>query len=156
MLKVLINKDPKLSKISRRISKITAQDKQFFKKMLNVMHREKGIGLAAVQVGVLKQMITIDIGSGPLLLANPTIVKKKGIKESMEEGCLSLPGITVKVRRPPQVVVEATDISGQIIQIEASDLLARVLQHEIDHLNGRLIIDYLSWHKCIALKRKMS
>ncbi|MFH1061289.1 MAG: peptide deformylase [Candidatus Omnitrophota bacterium] len=156
MLKILINKNPLLRKTSNKLEKITAQDKHILNQMLEFMYLKKGIGLAAVQVGILKQMITIDIGQGPIVLINPRIIKRKGKKVAIEEGCLSLPGIMVKVSRPAQVVVQAMDISGDKIQIEASDLLARVLQHEIDHLKGRLIIDYLPWHKRIGLKCQIS
>lgn len=152
MLKIIINKNPLLRKISNKVEKITTQDKQILNQMLEIMYSKKGIGLAAVQVGILKQMITMDIGHGPIVLINPNIIKKKGRKIVMEEGCLSLPGITVKVARESQIVLEAIDISGDKIKIEANNLLARVLQHEIDHLKGRLIIDYLPWHKRIGLK----
>jgi peptide deformylase len=156
MLKIVVNRNPILRKTSKRVEQITSQDKQVSEQMLELMYEKKGIGLAAVQVGILKQIITIDIGDGPIILINPVIIKKKGRKVAMEEGCLSLPGITVKVYRPAQVVLEADTISGEKIKIETSDLLARVVQHEIDHLNGRLIIDYLPWHKRIVLKRRIS
>jgi peptide deformylase len=97
----------------------------------------------------------VDIGQGPLKLANPRIVNKKG-SGVMEEGCLSLPGIMIKVKRAEQVVVAAQNEFGERIEIQAEGLLARVLQHEIDHLKGILIIDYLPWLKRIMLKRKLS
>ncbi|MBU1087451.1 MAG: peptide deformylase [Candidatus Omnitrophica bacterium] len=156
MLKILINKNPILRKTSDNLEKITAKDKQFFKQMLDLMYEKKGIGLAAVQVGILKRVITIDIGQGPIVLVNPIIIKKRGKKIAMEEGCLSLPNITVKVSRCAQVVLKAMNVSGENVKFEATDLLARVLQHEIDHLNGRMIIDYLPWPKRIALKRQIS
>ncbi|MBU1045135.1 MAG: peptide deformylase [Candidatus Omnitrophica bacterium] len=156
MLKILTNKNPILRKSSDYLEKITAKDKQVFKQMLDLMYEKKGIGLAAVQVGILKRLITVDIGEGPMVLINPTIIKRKGKKVPMDEGCLSLPNITVKVYRYSQIVLKTMNISGKNVEFEATDLLARVLQHEIDHLNGKLIIDYLPWHKRIALKKAYS
>jgi len=157
MLKILVNKNPILRKTSKNLEKITKQDKQLVDQMIDLMYEKKGIGLAAVQVGILKKLITVDIGQGSMVLVNPVIIKKKGEKVPMEEGCLSLPNITVKVYRSSQIVLKAVNISGKDVQFEASDLLARVLQHEIDHLSGKMIIDYLPWHKRIAFKkRKMS
>ena len=156
MLKILVNKNPILRKTSDKLEKITEQDKQIFNQMIDLMHAKKGIGLAAVQIGILKRFITIDIGQGPMVLVNPVILKKKGEKVPMDEGCLSLPNITVKVYRPSRIVLKALNIFGKGVQFEACDLLARVLQHEIDHLDGRMIIDYLPWHKRIGLKLQMS
>ncbi len=156
MLKILVNKNPILRKDSDNLEKITKQDKQIINQMLDLMYFKKGIGLAAVQVGILKRIITLDIGQGPMVLVNPVIIKRKGKKVPMDEGCLSLPNITVKVYRPSQIVLKGVNIAGKDVQFEASDLLARVLQHEVDHLEGRMIIDYLPWYKRIALKRRIA
>lgn len=117
------------------------------------MYQAKGVGLAANQVGVNKQMLVIDIGSGLIKMANPKIIKKSG-KEIMEEGCLSLPDLNVKVCRAKNVVVTGINEYNQRVKIEARDILARAFQHEVDHLNGKLIIDYASWYKKIALTLK--
>ena len=152
MLKIIVNKNPILRKTSEKLEKITKQDKKVFNQMLDLMYAKKGIGLAAVQVGILKRFITIDIGQGPMVLVNPVIIKKKGEKVPMDEGCLSLPNISVKVFRSSRIVLKAVNILGKDVQFEASDLLARVLQHEIDHLDGKMIIDYLPWYKRITLR----
>ena len=132
------------------------QERQLFKSMLAIMRKFQGIGLAAVQIGILKQMIVIDIGCGAIELVNPQIVERKGKKYSFEEGCLSLPGVAVKVSRRRCVSVRALDKFGKAVLIEAEDLLARVLQHEIDHLHGRLIIDYLPWYKRLNIAKNLS
>jgi len=122
--------------------------------MLQVMRRANGIGLAANQAGIDKQMCVICIEDKVLKLANPKIVKKKG-QETFEEGCLSLPGITVKVKRAREIICQALDENSCLIEFEARDLLSRAIQHEVDHLTGKLIIDYASvWQKA-ALKEKI-
>jgi peptide deformylase len=156
MMKISINKDPILRKKSKKLEDVTEQDRNFIKKMFETMYEQNGIGLAAVQVGALKQIITIDIGQGKLCLINPMIVKKNGPFHVMEEGCLSLPDVTVKVPRQKNVTVKALDQSGLNITIDASDLMARVLQHEIDHLKGKLIVDYVPWYKKITAVMKLS
>jgi len=107
------------------------------------MYEAPGIGLAAPQVGVLKRVIVYDLGDdgNPVALCNPVIVSSGDELELDEEGCLSLPGITVEVERPTTVVCEALSLKGTPVSIEAEGLHARLLQHEIDHLDGVLIID---------------
>ena len=146
-MNICINKDPVLRKKSKELDIITDQDRVFINDMFDMMDKNNGIGLAAVQVGSLKQIITVDIGQGKICLINPRILKKHGPKKAMHEGCLSLPDITVNVWRHDGVIVEALDPLGNLVKIEATDLLARVLQHEIDHLSGKMIIDYLPWYK---------
>jgi len=111
--------------------------------MLVTMYQFAGIGLAAPQIGILKNLVVADIGEGPVRLANPVILEAKG-KEKIEEGCLSIPGISVIINRPRKIIVSGLNEEGKTIEFKAQGLLARVLQHEIDHLNGKLIIDYLS------------
>ncbi len=113
-----------------------------------------GIGLAAPQVGIDQQMVLVDIGEGPVMLINPKITKKRGSQE-LEEGCLSLPGIYVNVKRARRIIVSALNEYNEKISIDANDLFARALQHEIDHLRGRMIIDYASLFKKIALRKKL-
>lgn len=117
------------------------------------MYISKGVGLAATQVGVDKRIAVIDVGEGLLNIINPVIVKAIG-SEIEEEGCLSVPDTIVKVKRAKTVAVNFMDEAGQARQLKASGLLARAIQHEIDHMEGRLIIDYLSPIKKILIKTK--
>jgi len=111
--------------------------------MVETMYAGRGIGLAAPQIGVSKNLIVIDIGEGPLTVINPEITLAEGT-ETMEEGCLCLPKISVEIQRCAKVQVRGVDLNGKPLVFDAEDLLARVLQHEIDHLQGTLIIDKLS------------
>ncbi len=113
-----------------------------------------GIGLAAPQVGIDRQFVMVDVGEGLLILVNPRIVRKSG-SAVMEEGCLSLPGAYVKVKRAKKVTVTGYNEFFDKIDISASDLLARALQHEIDHLRGRLILDYANVFARFRLKKKL-
>jgi peptide deformylase len=118
--------------------------------MAKTMYIHQGIGLAAPQVGVDRQVITFDIGEGPVSLINPQILESEG-KNLLKEGCLSLPEVIVEVTRKTKLLVRGWDIKkDNEVTIEAGDLLARVVQHEIDHLRGVLIIDKIS-----SLKRQM-
>ena len=115
--------------------------------MVATMRKAEGIGLAAVQVGIARRVIVVDVTAGeqgPLRLINPRIVSASDELSAREEGCLSIPGVTAPVKRPARVVVEATDETGSKLTIEAEDLLATCLQHEIDHLDGILFIDHIS------------
>jgi peptide deformylase len=112
--------------------------------MARIMYRFSGIGLAATQIGVLKRVIVYDLsddGSGLVAVCNPVIVERSGQCEVDDEGCLSVPGISVPIERSCEVTVEALALDGSRLRIEADGLMARMLQHEIDHLDGRLIID---------------
>ena len=134
--------DKVLRKKCEEIEGISSYEKDLFSKMLFTMRRFQGIGLAAPQVGILKRLIVVDIGRGEIKLANPEIVEVKG-EDKLVEGCLSIPGAQVEVKRAYEVVVEGLNEENKLVQIKAKGLLARVLQHEIDHLDGKLIIDYL-------------
>lgn len=126
------------------IEEITEAEKELFVDMLAAMKQASGIGLAAPQVGLNKRLFVADLGNGNVIkLANPRILKVSG-SGRMEEGCLSVPGALVKVKRPSEVVVGGLNEDGEMVEIKASGLLARVILHEIDHLNGRLIIDYMN------------
>ncbi len=122
--------------------------------MAFTMHAHRGIGLAASQIGMNKQIAVIDIGEGPINLINPKIIDKYG-KSLIEEGCLSLPCINVGVKRSSFVKVAALDENGKKIVINADGILSTVIQHEIDHLNGILIIDYADFIKRQLIKRKL-
>ena len=110
--------------------------------MLDTMYKYNGVGLAAVQVGLLKRVVVIDIDDGrpPLILINPRIIKEKGEQE-VEEGCLSFPNKYAKVIRPKEVTVEALNEKGKKFKVEARDLLAQAIAHEVDHLNGEVFVD---------------
>jgi peptide deformylase len=126
---------------------------QLARDMLETMYEDKGIGLAAPQVGVSRCLIVLDIGDGPLALINPKIIEAEG-SDTMEEGCLCLPGINVEVERSACVRVTGRDTGGKELTIDAEELLARALQHEIDHLSGTLIIDKVSKLKRDLLLKK--
>lgn len=109
--------------------------------MAHAMYNAPGVGLAATQLGVQKRVIVIDVGDGLIALCNPSIVEASDETVVEDEGCLSLPGITVPVERARSCACEAIDLNGKPVRIEGEDFLARVLQHETDHLDGVLIID---------------
>jgi len=146
--------EPILRKRAKPVRKISEEENRILEAMAKLMHDAQGCGLAATQVGLDKQLLVIDVGGGLLKLANPRILKKEGF-DIIEEGCLSLPGVLVKVKRPKKIWLECLNCNNEIVQFEAGDILARVLQHEIDHLRGKLIIDYASWPKRLFLKRKL-
>jgi len=125
--------------------------------MLETMYEAKGVGLAATQVNVHKRVIVIDVSEDkdePLYLINPEIIEKDGVEES-EEGCLSVPGFYEKVTRAEHIKIRALDKEGQSYEMEAKDLLAVCIQHEIDHLDGKLFVDYLSPLKRKRIKDKL-
>lgn len=109
--------------------------------MAKAMYDAPGVGLAAPQIGVLKRVIVFDLDDGLVALCNPRIVDKSDETETDEEGCLSLPGISIPVERSVRITCEALDIKGNPVTIECEDLLSRLLQHETDHLDGVLILD---------------
>jgi len=153
-LKIKIFGDPVLRRVAKPVNRITDLHRQLFSQMAKTMYAGSGIGLAAPQVGMSLQLIVVDIGEGLYKLVNPKIIKKQG-RQSISEGCLSVPGICVKVKRAKQVLVQAQDEDGRSIEIEAKNLFACVLQHEIDHLKGKLIIDYASFLEKLRMKRKL-
>ena len=134
--------DEILKKKSKNVDEITDKTKELIQDMIDTMHKYDGVGLAAVQVGILKNIIVIDLYDGkPVLkLINPVITKTKG-KQEVEEGCLSFPNKYAKMIRPAEVIVEALNENGEKIKIKAKDLLAQALSHEIDHLNGITFVE---------------
>ena len=134
--------DEILRKQSREVEKVDDKIRELLDDMVETMHKYNGVGLAAVQVGILKRVIVIDLydDKGPIKLINPVIIKEKGEQE-VEEGCLSFPNKFAKMIRPKEVTVEALDENGKKIKIQGKDLLAQALAHEIDHLNGIVFID---------------
>ena len=132
--------DPILRKKSREVLEINDRIKILLEDMADTMHENEGVGLAAPQVGVLRKVVTIDVGQGLLKLINPEIIYTEG--ENIDfEGCLSIPGKSGKVKRPAMVKVKYIDEEGNQKIVEGNGLLARALCHEIDHLNGILFID---------------
>jgi len=136
--------DKVLRKPAVKVEGISEKEVKLFNDMLYTMGHFYGVGLAAPQVGVSKCLIVADIGEGPVKLANPQIIKTKGTGK-MKEGCLSVPGIDIEIERPYEILVSALNEFGEPIELKANGLLARVIQHEIDHLNGKIIIDYLKF-----------
>ena len=136
--------DEILRKKSREVEVIDDRIKELMQDMLETMHKANGVGISAVQVGVLKRIIVIDLydGNEPLKLINPVIVKQKG-KQEVEEGCLSFPNQYAKVIRPKEVTVKALNEEGKEVTIKGKELLAQALAHEIDHLEGRVFIDIM-------------
>ncbi|MBQ9658447.1 MAG: peptide deformylase [Clostridia bacterium] len=135
--------DEILSKKSREVEKVDERIQELIDDMLETMYKANGVGLAAVQVGVLKQVIVIDIEEeehDPVILINPKIIKEKG-KQEVEEGCLSFPNKFAKVIRPAEITVEALDRNGEPFKIKAKELMAQAISHEIDHLNGIVFVD---------------
>ena len=137
-----LEKDEILKKKSREVENIDEKIQILIDDMLETMYKFNGVGLSAVQVGILKRVIVIDIddGTGPKILINPKILKAKGEHE-VEEGCLSFPNQYAKLIRPKEVTVEALDRNGKKITIKAKELLAQALCHEIDHLDGIVFVD---------------
>ena len=131
---------PALRQRGEKIGRITDELRNLVHRMVDLMHKANGLGLAANQVGIPRQVAVVEIDGKVTPLVDPEIVNAKGV-EPAEEGCLSLPRLYGTVARPTQVVVRARDLSGRKVKIRAEGMLARALVHEIDHLNGRLFID---------------
>ncbi|MBM7868924.1 peptide deformylase [Clostridium pascui] len=132
--------DEILRKKSKKIEQIDDRIQMLLDDMLETMYESNGVGLAAPQVGILKRVVVIDIGEGPVFLINPEIIKSEGSYID-EEGCLSVPGEQGPVERPYKVTVKALDRNGKEIVVEGEELMARALCHEIDHLDGILYVD---------------
>ena len=135
--------DPLLRRKGEDVKSIGNDEKRIFADMAETMYLKGGVGLAAVQVGIDRNMVVIDIGDGLRKMVNPVISKKEG-SVTQEEGCLSVPEKCVNVKRSKKIVVDYLNEDGQAVRLSAEGLLARVIQHEIDHLFGKLIFDYLN------------
>ncbi len=134
--------DEILRKKSRVVEVIDDKIRELLEDMVDTMHKYNGVGLSAVQVGILKRLVVIDLydDKGPIKLVNPVIIKTKGEQE-VEEGCLSFPNQYAKIIRPEEVIVEALDENGNPVKIKAKGLLAQAICHEVDHLEGILFVD---------------
>lgn len=153
ILNILTLPDKRLKTVAQPVKNFNADLKKLVKNMLATMYQAPGIGLAATQVDVHRQVVVLDVSEDkdePLCLINAKIIQKDG-HQIHEEGCLSVPNIYAKVKRASSIIVEAQDVSGKNIFIEAEELLAVCIQHELDHLKGIIFLDHLS-----PLKRKMA
>lgn len=137
-----LEKDEILRKKSREVDIIDDKIQTLIDDMIETMHKYNGVGLAAVQVGILKRVFVVDLydDKGPIVFINPVILKTKGERE-VEEGCLSFPNQFAKVIRPEEVTAEYTDRKGKRVKIKAKDLLAQAICHEYDHLEGEVFVD---------------
>jgi peptide deformylase len=158
---IVILPDPKLRLVSEPVTAVTAEIRALANDMLDSMYAARGIGLAAIQIGVPKRLVVVDLGKGPPLddeeaedeeerepdpqvYVNPEIVWRSEEKRAYEEGCLSIPDYVEEVERPARIRFTYKSLDGKQHEIEAEGLLATCIQHEIDHLDGKLFIDYLS------------
>ncbi|MBE5959394.1 MAG: peptide deformylase [Lachnospiraceae bacterium] len=132
--------DPCLRKVCKEVKNVSLRTKILIEDMLDTMYEANGVGLAAPQVGILKRIVVIDVGEGPIVLINPEIVDRDGVQFDYE-GCLSVPGKSGKVSRPEKVVCKALDEEMNEITIEGEGLLARAICHELDHLDGVVYVD---------------
>lgn len=153
--------DKRLRRVSEPVGKITAEIKQLVEDMFESMYDAPGIGLAAVQLGVLKRVVTMDLSKkegppNPQVFINPEIVWRSEEKSVYEEGCLSIPDIHEDIERPARVKVKYLDLSGQLQESEAEGLFATCIQHEVDHLNGVLFIDHISKLKRDRIVKKFA
>jgi peptide deformylase len=154
-LRIRLLGDPVLRIKTRSVKEIDQAHRDILSEMAQLMYAASGIGLAASQVNINESMIVVDVGSGLYKLINPKVVKKEG-HQVIEEGCLSIPGVCIKVKRAKNILVAAQDEFAKPVSIEASDLLACVIQHEIDHLKGKLIIDKASILEKFRIKGKLT
>lgn len=157
VLTVLHYPDDRLRTVAKPVAEITDQTRQLVADMLETMYDENGIGLAATQVNVHQRVVVIDVSESrdqPLVFINPEIIAKSG-DTTYEEGCLSVPQSYANVERAAAITVKAQDQAGQWFELNADGLLAICLQHELDHLMGKLFIDYLSPLKRDRIKKKL-
>ena len=139
--KIRTEGDPVLTKVSRPVTEMTPKLRTLIFDMLDTMYEEMGVGLAAPQVGILKRVVTIDVGDGPMVLINPEILETSG-EQTGDEGCLSVPGMAGQVTRPNYVKVKALNENMEEVVYEGTELLARAFCHEIDHLDGKMSVSY--------------
>ena len=152
---IILLPDPVLRLVAEPIATIDAAVRNLADDMLETMYAAPGVGLAAPQVGVSRRLIVLDVSEKddekqPYVMINPRIVRRSDMPNIHEEGCLSIPDVRVDIERPAEIVVEFLDRDGKLQELAADDLLATCIQHELDHLDGRLLIDYMS-----RLKRDM-
>ena len=157
ILNILHHPDPRLRTVASPVSRVDDTVRQLLDDMLETMYAAPGIGLAATQVNVDRRVAVIDISeekNQPLYLINPEITELEGVEE-MDEGCLSVPGVFETVKRAERVKMQALDRDGRFFEMEADGLLAVCIQHEIDHLEGKLFVDYLTQLKQKRIRKKL-
>ena len=157
VLEILHFPDPRLRQRAREVQTVDARVAKLVEDMFETMYQAPGIGLAATQVNVHERIIVIDVSKEqdePLVFINPQIIEKDGI-ETMDEGCLSVPGVYERVQRAQRVKVRALAVDGKSFELDADGLLAVCIQHEIDHLDGKLFVDYLSNLKRQRIRKKL-
>ena len=158
ILDILEYPDPRLRTVAKPVTEVTDEIRQLIDDMFETMYDAPGIGLAATQVNVHKQLIVMDLSedrSEPRVFINPQVEVLDGEYEKMQEGCLSVPGFYEDVERIEHVRIKALDRNGEPFELEATGLLAVCIQHEMDHLNGKLFVDYLSALKRNRIRKKL-
>ena len=158
LMTILEFPDPRLRKVAEPVEQVTDELREILDNMVETMYDAEGIGLAATQVNVHKRMLVIDISedrNDPMIFINPEITVLDPELLGHEEGCLSVPGYYEEVNRPRRVKINAIDRNGQPFEMEAKGILAVCIQHELDHLNGRLFVDYISVLKRQRIKSKL-
>lgn len=157
LLEILEFPDERLRKRAKPVERVDDAIRKLVDDMLETMYEAPGVGLAATQVNVHRRIIVIDVSENkdlPQCFINPEILSRQG-EEEQEEGCLSVPGVFEKVRRAERIKVRALDRNGKPFELEAEGLLAVCIQHEIDHLDGKLFVDYLSPLKRQRIRKKL-
>ena len=159
LLKILVFPDPRLRTLAEPVVNFDPSLKKLTEDMLETMYQGSGIGLAATQVNIHKRIIVVDVSEGknsPLILVNP-ILKKivNPEKKSFSEGCLSVPGFYEELIRPSSVEINASDVNGEEVNIVAEGLLSVVIQHEMDHLDGKMMVDFISNVKREMIRKKL-
>jgi len=157
ILTILEFPDKRLRTVAEEVAQVDAGIQKLVDDMLETMYAAKGVGLAATQVNIHQRIIVIDVSENkdqPLCLINPQVIASDGVEQS-EEGCLSVPGFFEKVSRAEHIKISALNRDGERFELEARDLLAVCIQHEMDHLQGKLFVDYLSAFKRNRIKAKL-
>ena len=159
--KILVEPNKLLRQVSQPVDEVNTEIQKLMDDMLETMYSANGIGLAAIQIGVPKNLIVIDLltkekKKNPMFFVNPKILKKSSKMSKYEEGCLSIPNLFAEVQRPSECEIEYLDYEGNKKSLKATGLLATCIQHEIDHLKGILFIDYLSKLKRDIILKKLS
>ena len=159
--KILVEPNKLLRQVSQPVDEVNKEIQKLMDDMLETMYSANGIGLAAIQIGVPKNLVVIDLltkekKKDPMFFINPKILKKSSKMSKYEEGCLSIPNLFAEVKRPSECEIEYLDYEGNKKSLKATGLLATCIQHEIDHLKGILFIDYLSKLKRDIILKKLS
>ncbi len=158
LLNILEFPDPRLSTVAEPVEVVDDEVRKIIDDMFETMYDAPGIGLAATQVNIHKRIVVIDVSEDsnePLVLINPTFEVLDETLEKMQEGCLSIPGFYEDIKRPNHVLLKALDRNGDAYEMEATGLLAVCIQHEIDHINGKLFVDYVSPLKRNRIRSKL-